>query len=88
MSFKNDLVVNVDSLSDSGTVLVYAEVGPAPEQAEACQALLKANFPGYETRHNTLAINKQKNTVVLLRPLPEHDMDIVRSDLRPCALID
>ena len=78
LSFKNNLVVHVDSLGNNGTVLLYAEIGslPGEAQAEVCQSLLKANFPGYETRHNTLAINKQQNSVMLLRPLSSHEYDM------------
>lgn len=79
LTFKHDLVVNIDALDNSGVILIYAEVGPVPEQmqAEIHQALLQANFPGYETRHNTLALDEQKNTVMLVKPLLGYDINIV-----------
>ena len=71
LTFQDNLVVNIDALSNAGVILIYANVGTVPSHArdEVCRALLKANFPGYETRHNTLALNEQQDTVLLLKSL-------------------
>lgn len=62
-------------LRDEDTVLIFAEVGRLPDDAEAARALLAANLFGRGTADGTLGLAEENGLVIYSRAEPLRGLD-------------